>query len=295
MRFKADVAVVADGTQWFVLGLMRLGNVRVVPSLHNMLWPKNWERTGLIDRLIWRLNARFFQKRAMALLSVSRDVSEQVRTLLNGKPIPIEQFVPSYRPLAFGQGLGEPPAPPPFRVFFAGRIERNKGVFELLELAKHFAAEGRNEIEFDLCGDGSELEHLRQAAAAAAVDGRFRCHGHCDKETMRQMYQRCQVVIVPTTSQFTEGFNKVVAEGVLAGRPVITSSVCPALDYVKEAVLAVPADDTEAYGKAIVRIETDSQLYNSKRLGCESARALFCDPKNGWAAALKRALACNTW
>ena len=56
---------------------------------------------------------------------------------------------------------------------------------------------------------------------------------------MRAMYDDAHVVIVPTTSDFIEGFNKVVAEAVLAGKPVITSSVCPALEYVRDAVIEV--------------------------------------------------------
>ena len=40
---------------------------------------------------------------------------------------------------------------------------------------------------------------------------------------MREMFRQAHVLIVPTTTDFIEGFNQVVVEGVLAGRPVITS------------------------------------------------------------------------
>src|SRR6185437_9977736 len=49
------------------------------------------------------------------------------------------------------------------------------------------------------------------------------------------------------TTDFIEGFNKVVAEGILAGKPVITSSVCPALEYVADGIVEVPPNDTQAY------------------------------------------------
>ena len=189
----------------------------------------------------------------------------------------------SFRPIAPASFEGIAcPCPPPFRVFYAGRIEANKGVFHLLEIAKRFDKEGRQDIEFDLCGEGSALQNLRQQAKDANVSTRFRCHGHVEKAAMRQMYAAAHVVIAPTTTEFVEGFNKTVAEGVLAGRPVITSSVCPALEYVREAVLEVPPDDVKAYADAILRLCDDAALYESKRRGCVTSQPQFYDLGRGW-------------
>jgi len=145
-------------------------------------------------------------------------------------------------------------------------------------------------VEFDLCGDGSQLEDLRRAAANAGVAAQFRCHGHSPRPFMQQMYERCHVVIVPTTTHFVEGFNKVVAEGVLAGRPVITSSVCPALEYVHEAVVEVRPDDPTAYGDAVLRLKDDAALYETKRLGCATVRAQFYDVNLGWGSIAQHAI-----
>jgi glycosyltransferase involved in cell wall biosynthesis len=104
------------------------------------------------------------------------------------------------------------------------------------------------------------------------------------------MYEKCHVVIVPTTSEFVEGFNKVVAEGILAGRPVITSSICPALEYVREGVVEVPPDNAEAYAEAIVRLKEDASLYEAKRMGCAVARSQFYDISRSWMSAVKKVL-----
>src|SRR5262249_49418243 len=117
------------------------------------------------------------------------------------------------------------------------------------------------------------------------------CHGHCSKPVMRKMFGRAHAVIVPTTSDFIEGFNQVVAEGVLAGRPVITSDVCPALDYVRDAVVEVAADDVQGYGDAILKLADGEALYRARRRGCAAAQPQFYDVKRGWGAALKRVLA----
>jgi glycosyltransferase involved in cell wall biosynthesis len=289
-RFHADVAIVSDGTHWFTLGLMRMLGVRVVPSLHCVLWLKHRPPSGFVPRLIQRLNARFFRRRATAILSLSHDITQQLPPALNGHPAPpIISFLPTYRRETFA-GVAPPPPLPPFRVFFAGRIERNKGVFDLLEIAKRFKADGRTDIEFDLCGDGSALPALRQAAVDAELSERFRCHGHSTQPFMRQMYQQCHVVVAPTTSEFVEGFNKVVAEGVLAGRPVITSSVCPALEYVAPAVVEVPPDNPAAYGDAILQLYEDKALREAKHQGCATVAPQFYDASRSWKTAADRAV-----
>jgi glycosyltransferase involved in cell wall biosynthesis len=56
----------------------------------------------------------------------------------------------------------------------------------------------------------------------------------------REMFGRCHVVLVPTRSSYSEGFNAVVAEAILSGRPVITSKLCPAIELVRDAVVEVP-------------------------------------------------------
>ena len=289
VRFKANVAVIADGAHWFSLALLPMLGVKVVPTLHCVLWRKGQPPRGLVKRSVSKLDGWFFRKRTAGVLSLSKDITDQLSQLLRGKEKKIIAFLPTYRMESFA-GFGEAPSPPPFRVFFAGRIERNKGVFDLLEIARRFKAQGHADIEFDLCGDGGALADLRQAVAEAEVADHFRLHGHVEKARMRAMYDGAHVVIVPTTSDFIEGFNKVVAEAVLAGKPVVTSSVCPALEYVRDAVIEVAPDDVRAYGDAILRLRNDAEFYKSKRQGCIAAQSQFYDASRSWGAALKNML-----
>ena len=283
----ADVAVVSTCDHWWLLRPLRWMGMKVVPSLHCVLRSRARK-----DPVSWleRRNIKFLAE-SEVVMAVSHDIAEQLRSLAGDQSVNVRVFTPWYRAQSF-EGLPTPPEPrKPFRVFYAGRIERKKGVFDLLAMAKRFAEAGRTEIEFDICGDGGALAQLREDAKAAGVAARFRCHGHLEKPQMREMYGRSHVVIVPTTTEFVEGFNKVVAEAVLAGRPVVTSSVCPALSYVRDAVVEVPPDDVQAYGDAILSLCDDAALYDAKRRGCELAKAQFCDASRSWAATLKSVLA----
>lgn len=208
VRFRADVAVVSSGTTyWFVLSLLAWLGVPVVPSLHCVLWRK-YASQRMVERLILRLSCNLFATGCTAILTASEDISEQVVQLTSNRHQPLVKFLPTYRRTEFADVTVPDNKRSPFRVLFAGRIERDKGVFDLLDIAKRFAAEGRQDITFDLCGGGSALELLCLAAKQARVDSCFVCHGHCNKPQMRKMFKRTHVVVVPTKTSFVEGSTK---------------------------------------------------------------------------------------
>ena len=290
VRFRADVALISEGSShWFPLRLLPLLGIQVVPSLHCVLW-KKFRPLGVVPRLIRKMNSGFFIAAAHRILSMSRDITAQVREMTESQNKPIIEFLPTYQRRCF-HGLPRPdPALRPFRVFYAGRTERNKGVFDLLAIAKRFKNADITDVIFDICGTGGGLDELRRQAIAAHVTDRFLLHGHCDQSAMRDKYAASHVVIVPTTSDFVEGFNQVISEAVLAGRPVITSAVCPALSYVREACVEVPPDHSEAYGNAILQLRNDPALYQSKIDACLAMQQPFYDESRGWGAALRAAL-----
>jgi len=286
LRTRADVVVVASGaSHWFPLATLRMFRIKIVPALHCVLWPK-YHRPGILSRIIRRLDGWFFSHYASAILTASGDIEEQLTELTCQQPLHGFPFMPTYRPSSFPPSVEAPPAPP-FRVLYAGRIEAAKGVFDLLSAARSLA---QLNIEFDICGDGSALTELKRQAADAGLADRFRCHGHCDRPTMVRMFRQCHTVVVPTRTEFVEGFNQVVAEGILAGRPVVSSSVCPAVQYLGDAVIRVPPDDAAGYAGAIRRLAEDHGHYERCRERSSQAQAPFFDADRGWGAALEAAL-----
>lgn len=290
LRSRSQAVVVADGTtHWFVLSLLPLLGVQVIPSLHCVLWCK-YLPPSTVEKWLFKLSRNLFANQCAAILTASEEISEQLVEITGSQNLPLVLFLPTYRRTEFA-GMGEPDVNrSPFRVLFAGRIEPNKGVFDLLEIAKRFAALGRQDIVFDVCGTGSALESLRKAASEAGVDSSFVCHGHCNKTQMREMFKRSHVVIVPTKTDFVEGFNQVVVEGVLSGRPVVTSAVCPALSYVRDAVVEVPPDDIQEYGNALLKLCDDRTFYEEKQRSCLTLQEQFYDSSRGWGAMLKSVL-----
>src|SRR5439155_26694737 len=182
----------------------------------------------------------------------------QLSQVAGGHPRPILEYLPLYR-----KDRIEPlPAPVgrPFRLVFAGRVEAYKGAFELVELARRFKR-SRREILIEVCGDGRALPEVKRRLQEEELASHLAVHGYCMSDALREIYARANAVIVPTTSAFIEGFNMVVVEGVLAGRPVVTSAVCPAVHYLGDAVVQVSVDDIDAYERAVQRLADDPEFY----------------------------------
>jgi glycogen synthase len=240
--------------------------------------------------ILLQLNGIFFRHCVSAVISASDDIEQQVRVLLQRRTIPMSVFLPFYERSQFAQIGQQDYQARPFRVFFAGRIETNKGVFDLVTIAQRLAANGFLGFHFDVCGDGSKLDLLRERVEALGLSKMITCHGFCDRLKLTSLLQKSHVVIVPTRTEFDEGFNMVCAESILCGRPVITSPVCPALEYVKEAAVAVRPNDVNGYYQALLRLSNDQQLYEAKVAACRVAQEQFYDIRTSWKAKLGEVL-----
>lgn len=286
----ADLLIMADATgHFFPFKWFAPRHLALVPSLHCTLWPR-FKPLTRVQKIINLLNRGIFQGKATGILCLSRDIHEQIGIISDNRPRPVFSFIPTYRQGVF-EGLPDPPAHPPFNLLYAGRLEKEKGVFDLLNVAVDLKKAGHRSIVMHLCGDGSQEMALRRTAAEKDVEDIFHIHGYCRRPEMLKQIGRSHAFIVPTTTAFGEGFNKVVAEGILAGRPVITSAVCPALEHVRDGVVEVAPDDWDGYRRAIVQLAGDQALYNDKRQACVRLQKPFYDPARSWGAALMRAVA----
>lgn len=288
LMWRADALVVSNGsTHWFVLLPLKLLGVEVIPTIHCLLWAKYLPRKKT-QKIILSLDSYLLSN--SRVLVASKDIAEQLESIAIKDQYSIVEFLPTYK-----KELFEKIAPPrdnrsPFKLIYIGRIERDKGIFDLLEVAKKVYESEGTRITFDICGKGSASDELSQRVKSLGLESTFKCHGHCNQDKLQRLLSESHVVIVPTKTSFIEGFNQVVAEGILAGRPVITSSVCPALNYVKEAIFEVAPDDVEGYYRAILELRDRPELYEKLMRKTSKLREQFYDPAKGWKSSLETVL-----
>jgi glycogen(starch) synthase len=290
LRFKADVLVADSGTtHWFVLSLLRLTRIRVVASLHNSYWASGFVPGGTVKRTIRALDGWFWSHTAVASLCVSPECQRQIETLARGKNRSVFQYRCQFRPTDFAT---VPPPPPhdrrPFQVLFAGRVEREKGVFDLLEIAEAFKRNSPGQLRIDICGGGDAFDELKQAIADRGLAESVILHGKLKRPELLTCYGKSHVVIVPTRSTFCEGMPMVAAEAILTGRPVVTSRLSNALDVLAGALVEAQPDDPASYVASLRRLMTDADYYHTCCRSCPTVGQQFYDRDQSLTAAFER-------
>lgn len=289
IRFRANAAVVVSGsTHFFVLSLLRLAGIQPV-VLHNTLWPAGFPPRRLPARLILRLDSLFFRLATVRTLGVSPECLRQVRELTRGRATNLYEFRSQFHREHF---VGVPPPPgdheSTFRILYAGRINRNKGVFDILSIASNVEARRPGRVRWTICGAGPDLDELRRTHGAMRLENIVDIHGWTPPEAMRRILADSHASIVPTRSDFAEGMAKTVVESILSGRPVVTSPVVPALEMLKPACVEARTDDVASYADAIVGLIDDPARYRSLCRACPDLQGQFYDRQQGMSTALKR-------
>lgn len=154
----------------------------------------------------------------------------------------------------------------PARFGFVGRVERDKGIFTLLDA---LAALPKGSASLTCIGDGADLDEARIAAAARALPVSFT--GRVEHERLPQLLRQLDVLCVPT--HHAEPFGIVAVEAAAAGLPVIASRLGGLAETVRDGdtgLLVAPGSLSELTA-AMAKLAADAPL--RARLG-RRARAV---------------------
>ncbi len=186
------------------------------------------------------------------------------------------------------------PLPPfeqrPFQITFVGRAIRGKGIFDVLEMARKIDDRAPGQVHWELCGSGPDLEELRRCHREFGLESIVNIRGWTTPADLFKVHARTHAAIVPTRSTFVEGLAMTAAEAILAGRPVITNPVVPALEVLRPACVAAVTDDVDSYVEGVLKLISDRDYYESLRLACAELGEQFYDREQGATAVLKRVI-----
>jgi glycogen synthase len=293
IRFKPDALIATENAPyWFFLTPLRWFGIPIIPSFHPVPWPQFAPRK-LSSRVLWQLNRFLILRHLKAFVVISNAITRELRSLLGQDLLRIEvlRHLPSY-PRAQFRSIPPPniALQPPFRVFFIGRIETNKGIYDLVEVARRLEEKRKGDFHFDICGAGGELENLRKRVAELNLQNIVSCHGYCSAKEVETLLGASHAVIVPSRADFDAGFEMVCAEAILANRPLVASAVCPAVEDLRVASIEVEPDNIAQYCEAVLRLSDERELYLEKQAACITLQEPFYDPENSWATKIREAL-----
>jgi glycosyltransferase involved in cell wall biosynthesis len=293
VRERATLVIADSGTtNWVVLSLLSFFRIPVIAVLHNALWPMGFPPTRRRDRFLRQLDGWFFRHVAAATVCVSPECERQVRRVAGTPKGPVLQCRPQYRE----DFLSRVPPPErtarPFCVLFLGRIEAYKGVFFILSLAERLEREQPGRFAWRIAGAGSASDELARRVEERNLEGIVRLDGMLpNEESALETLGWAHAMIVPSTTQFVEGLAMTAIESILVGRPVVVSSVMPAMEVLGRAAIQAESGNLDSFAGIFRKLTQDAEYYEECRLAATAAQAQFYDRSQGLGAVLMRAAA----
>ena len=174
---------------------------------------------------------------------------------------------------------------------FVGRIERYKGVFDLVAVASEIECRQPGLVEWALCGTGSADAELRRAVTAARL---------CDIIHFRGFVNRTSMITELAWSGCADRTDdQSVCRRIEQGRrgvdpggpaPGHLRAIQCASDVLGDAIVEVDPGDIQGYADAIQRLASDHEFYETKRRAwCFGPRSVS-RPQPELGSALRRAL-----
>src|SRR5690606_16392049 len=111
-------------------------------------------------------------------------------------------------------------------ILFVGRIDRTKGVFDLLAASESLLRSSDN-VEVVYVGDGPALGDLRKLVSDKGLDNRVQCLGRLSHEELPSLVSAASVMVTPTLREFPEGRCMAAMEALAVGVPVIAPNSGP--------------------------------------------------------------------
>ena len=180
--------------------------------------PQLWRATDYLERQLAHVDSVIamseFSRAKHREFGLRRDM--EVLPYFLPDPAPGDELAP-----AAGEGGGSPHPRPYF--FFAGRLERIKGLDDVIPLMARYP-----DADLLVAGDGEHAEALR-ALAGDARNVRFL--GRIAPEALRRYYEHAIALLVPSVC--FETFGIVLIEAFRQGTPVITRRLGPFPEIVE--------------------------------------------------------------
>lgn len=133
-------------------------------------------------------------------------------------------------------------------ILFVGRLERGKGIYDLMRVAKQVE---REDIRFLIAGRGKLIMDTAPSKNVTFL-------GNVPNEELYEVYDRSDILIVPS---YAEAFGIVILEAMARGLAILASDLSCIREFLQEGRNGYffPVGDTEAMSSGILRLHHHRQ------------------------------------
>ena len=143
-------------------------------------------------------------------------------------------------------------------ILYAGRIDREKGIFDLIECGKYLCNQSLD-ISFLLAGKGRDLDTMKKKVKKLGLQDKFIFLGQVGKDQLVRLYKQSTIFAFPS---YHEGIPTVVLEAMACGLPIIATNVRGNRDLIlsgKNGIL-VPPHSPKELADAISMLLNDNEM-----------------------------------
>jgi len=120
-------------------------------------------------------------------------------------------------------------------LLYHGRVDRRKGVLELIEAMKALREAGRS-LRLVISGIGPDLAAAKEMTSALDLNDVIEFTGFVSYEDVPKVYQSADIFVSPTWS---EGFSNTILEAMASGLPIIAARAVGVVDCLTDQVNAL--------------------------------------------------------
>lgn len=219
-------------------------------ALHYGRPPQLWRETGLLQREIEHVDA------FIAMSEFSRDMHRRRGFTRDMEVLPY--FLPDPESVGMPEAVGPSPHARPY-FFFAGRLERIKGLQDVIPVFSHYPR-----ADLVIAGDGEFSADLKAQGAGMA---NVHFVGRLSPDELSRYYRHAVATVVPSVCY--ETFGIVLIEAFRQGNPVIARRLGPFPEIVERSGGGELFHTTEELVSAMQRLQ-DDPVYRARL-----ARAAF--------------------
>lgn len=181
-------------------------------------------------------------------------------------------------------------------VMFVGRVQRDKGVIDLLDAYRMLPRTVRDRTGLVYVGDGHGMSELENGVRERMLTDRVLILGRVPHAQLPGIMRLATVVAAPTRPEFPEGRCKVVPEALVLGVPVIAPDFGPFPFGVRDGIdgLLFEPGSVSALAASLERVLGHPGELEALRRGARASRERLMAEPVGFARAVEAAFQSGT-